>query len=211
MTMRRVGSLLLAIIVGTGSVGATPATPPNAAHFDWVDYQGLASGPTPAAGEYRNPIIAGYYPDPSILRMGDDFYLVNSTFSWFPGIPIWHSRDMVHWRQIGNAISCADQLNFTGLRISEDVFAPALSFHQGRYYIVNTCIACGGNYVITASKPEGPWSKPVWLKNVGGIDPSLFFDDDGTAWLLNNDLPDGGKKFTGQRAIWLRRFDTKML
>jgi xylan 1,4-beta-xylosidase len=211
MTKRRVGSLLLAITVSTGSVGAIAATPPNAAHFDWVDYQGLASGPTPAAGEYRNPIIAGYYPDPSILRMGDDFYLVNSTFSWFPGIPIWHSRDLVHWRQIGNAISRTDQLSFTGLRISEGVFAPALSFHQGRYYIVNTCIACGGNYVITASKPEGPWSKPVWLKNVGGIDPSLFFDDDGTAWLLNNDLPDGGEKYTGQRAIWLRRLDTKSL
>lgn len=183
----------------------------NQAKFERFSYQGIEKGPKAAPGRYRNPIIGGYYPDPSILRAGRDFYLVNSTFSWFPGIPVWHSRDLVHWRQIGNAIDRAGQLDFSGLRISEGVFAPAISYHGGRFFIVNTCIGCGGNYVITASKPQGPWSKPVWLKNVDGIDPSLFFDDDGSAWLVNNDLPENGEQYPGQRAIWLRRFDPKTL
>lgn len=187
-----------------------PALAGNA-KFDQFTYQGVEQGPAPAPGQYRNPIIGGYYPDPSVLRVGEEFYLVNSSFSWFPGIPVWHSRDLVHWRQIGNAIDRPEQADFSRLRISEGLFAPAISYHDGRFYIVNTCIGCGGNYVITATNPGGPWSKPVWLKNVGGIDPSLFFDDDGSAWLLNNDMPEGGEQYPGQRAIWLRRFDPKTL
>jgi xylan 1,4-beta-xylosidase len=211
--MQGLARILITAGAAAGAMAAGAGAPARAndARFEWVDYAGLAAGPEPAAGQYRNPIIAGYYPDPSVLRVGPDFYLVNSTFSWFPGIPIWHSRDLVHWRQIGNAIDQPGQLDFTKLRISEGVFAPAISYHQGRYYIVNTCIACGGNYVITATRPEGPWTKPVWLKNVGGIDPSLFFDDDGSAWLTNNDLPEGGERYTGHRAIWLRRFDLRTL
>lgn len=181
------------------------------ARFDYVAFSGsetLASAP---AGTYRNPILPGYYPDPSITKVGQDFYLVNSTFSWFPGIPVWHSRDLVHWAQIGNAIDRPEQLDFSGLRVSEGVFAPAISHHLGLFYIVNTCVGCGGNYVITAKDPKGPWSKPAWLKNVGGIDPSLFFDDDGSAWLVNNDLPKGSERYPGHRAIWLRRFDLKTL
>jgi xylan 1,4-beta-xylosidase len=183
----------------------------NLARFDWVEYRGVEPGRAPAAGEYRNPILGGFYPDPSIIRVGTDFYLVNSTFSWFPGIPVWHSRDLVHWRQIGNAISRPGQLNFTGLGMSRGVFAPAISHHDGRFYIVNTCVDCGGNFVITARDPKGPWSQPVWLKNVGGIDPSLFFDDDGSAWLVHNWSPKEKQRYSGHMAIWLHRFDTKTL
>jgi alpha-N-arabinofuranosidase len=199
----------VAMLAAVGGI-ALPALA-NEARFDRITYQGVESGAAPKPGQYRNPIIGGYFPDPSVLRVGADFYLVNSSFSWFPGIPVWHSRDLVHWRQIGNAIDRPEQLDFSGRRISEGVFAPAISYHDGRFYIVNTCIGCGGNFVITATKPEGPWSKPVWLKNVDGIDPSLFFDDDGSAWLVNNDLPDEGEKYPGQRAIRLRRFDLKTL
>ncbi|MDB5687060.1 MAG: xylan 1,4-beta-xylosidase, partial [Rhizorhabdus sp.] len=179
----------------------------NVARFDWLEYRGLESGANPGPGSYRNPILAGFYPDPSIVRVGPDFYLVNSSFSWFPGIPIWHSRDLVHWRQIGNAIDRPEQLDFKGLGMSRGVFAPDISHHGGRFYIINTCVDCGGNFVITARDPRGPWSNPVWLKDLGGIDPSLFFDDDGSAWIVNNDGPEGKPLYDGHRAIWLRRFD----
>ena len=181
------------------------------ARFDWVDYRNVETGPAPRAGEYRNPIVAGYYPDPSVVRVGADFYLVNSSFSWFPGLPVWHSRDLVHWRQIGNAIDRKGQLDFTGLGMSRGTFAPDISYHDGLFYIVNTCVGCGGNFVITARKPDGPWSEPVWLKNVDGIDPSLFFDEDGSAWLVHNAGPQGTPRYNGHTAIWLTRFDPKAL
>jgi alpha-N-arabinofuranosidase len=205
MTNLRVVAPLLASVATLCIAAAPTATAP--ALFDWVDYQGVETGPATPAGSYRNPILGGFYSDPSIVRVGADFYLVNSTFSWFPGIPVFHSRDLVHWRQIGNAISRPTQLDFGHLGMSRGVFAPAISHHAGRFYIINTCVDCGGNYVVTATDPAGPWSDPVFLKGVGGIDPSIFFDDDGSAWIVNNDEPAGGSSYDGHRAIWLRRFD----
>jgi len=179
---------------------------PSVARFAWVSYEGK-DGPPPPPGQYRNPILAGFYPDPSLLRVGRDYYLVNSTFTWFPGLPIFHSRDLVNWRQIGNAIDRPTQFDFSGLAVSRGIFAPDLSFHNGRYYLVGTCTDCGGNFVMTARSPAGPWSDPVWLKSVEGIDPSLFFDDDGEAWLVNNRAPEGEPLYSGHRAIWMERFD----
>ncbi|WP_242182618.1 glycoside hydrolase family 43 protein [Sphingomonas sp. CARO-RG-8B-R24-01] len=184
--------------------GAAQAAGP--ARFAWVSYSG-SDGATVPAGSYRNPILAGYHPDPSIVRVGADYYLVNSTFSWFPGIPVFHSRDLVHWRQIGNAIDRPGQLDFTGRAMSEGVFAPAINYHAGRFFIVNTCVKCGGNFVITATNPAGPWSDPVFLPSVEGIDPSLYFDTDGKAWLVNNRAPVGGSKYDGHRALWIEQFD----
>ena len=150
------------------------------ATFDWFEYRGDDRLPKPASGEYANPILQGFYPDPSITRVGDDYYLVHSTFTWFPGIPIFHSRDLVNWTQIGNAIDRPDQLDFKALGLSRGVFAPDISWHDGTFYILNTCVDCGDNFVITAKNPAGPWSNPVWLPELeGAIDPSLFFDEDG--------------------------------
>jgi alpha-N-arabinofuranosidase len=195
-------------VIATGSlVARQPASAaPSIARFDWMSYSG-EGGPPPPAGQYRNPILAGYYPDPAILRVGRDFYLVNSTFTWFPGLPIFHSRDLVNWRQIGNAIDRPGMFDFSGLAVSRGIFAPDLSVHNGRYYMVGTCVDCGGNFVMTARNPAGPWSKPVWLKSVEGIDPSLFFDDDGRAWLINNRPPEGTPLYEGHRALWIERFD----
>lgn len=178
------------------------------ARFAWFEYEGV----DPDAGaleerDYRNPVLAGFYPDPSIVRAGDDYYLVNSTFAWFPGIPVFHSRDLVHWTQIGSAIDRPGMLDFSGLGVSRGVFAPAISFHEGRFYITNTCVDCGGNFIVTAEDPAGPWSDPVWLPEVGGIDSSLFFDDDGSVYVLNNDEPPGGSTYSGHRAIWIRQID----
>jgi alpha-N-arabinofuranosidase len=176
------------------------------ARFAWFSYSGTDGGSL-AEDQYRNPILAGFYPDPSAVRVGEDYYLVNSTFTWFPGIPVFHSRDLVHWTQIGNAIDRPEQLKFDGLTVSRGVFAPAIAWHDGTFYIANTCVDCGGNFVITAKDPAGPWSDPVWLPTVEGIDPSLFFDDDGSAWLINNREPAGGSTYDGHRALWIERFD----
>ncbi len=182
------------------------------ATFDWFEYRGDDRLPKPGVGQYANPILQGFYPDPSITRVGNDYYLVNSTFAWFPGIPVFHSRDLVNWTQIGNAIDRPDQLDFKALGLSRGVFAPDVSWHDGTFYILNTCVDCGGNFVITAKNPAGPWSNPVWLPEIdGGIDPSLFFDEDGSAWLVNNLPPPGTPLYDGHRAIWIQRFDTKAL
>lgn len=184
------------------------------ATFDWVDYRGADATDRVAitADQYRNPILKGFYPDPGITRVGRDYYLVNSTFAWFPGIPVFHSRDMVTWRQIGNAIDRADQLDFATLGLSRGVFAPTIAHHAGTFYIINTCVDCGGNFIVTARDPKGPWSKPVWLPTLaGGIDPSLFFDDDGSAWIVNNGAPEGTPRYDGHRAIWAQRFDAKTM
>lgn len=180
----------------------------QSASFDWFEYKGDDQLPAPKMGEYRNPILNGFYPDPSITRVGDDYYLVSSTFSWFPGIPVFHSRNLVDWRQIGNAIDRPTQLDFSKLGLSRGVFAPAIEHRAGIFYILNTCVDCGGNFVITARNPAGPWSDPIWLPEiVDGIDPSLFFDEDGSAWILNNGPPVGPPRYDGHRAIWLQRFD----
>ena len=158
--------------------------------------------------EYRNPILAGYYPDPSICRVGDDYYLTNSTFAHFPGLPIFHSKDMVNWTQIGNAIDRPDQLPYDGAGISRALFAPAISYHDGLFYLVCTMIDAGGNFLITAEDPAGPWSDPIWL-DFDGIDPSLYFDEStGRAWMLNNGVPpDNAPLYDGHRAVWIQEWD----
>lgn len=189
---------------------ATVAAAQPVARFDYFDYRGRdPPGRTLKApeGEYRNPILSGFYSDPSVVRVGRDYYLVTSTFSFFPGIPIFHSRDLVNWTQIGNAIHRPDQLDFGRLGISRGVFAPDISHRDGVFYILNTCVDCGGNFLITAKDPAGPWSDPVWLKEIDGIDPSLAFDADGGAWILNNGPPPGPAKYDGHRAIWIQAFD----
>ena len=178
------------------------------AQFEWLAYESH-DDPAPA-GQYRNPVIPGFHPDPSIVRVGKDFYAVTSTFSWFPGLPILHSTDLVNWRLIGNAIDRPTQLDFSGLGTNRGLFAPAITHHDGRFWIVNTCIECGGNFLITADDPAGPWSDPVWLE-FGGIDPSLFFDADGRAWIVYNDAPPGEPEYEGHRALWLQQFDPQAM
>jgi alpha-N-arabinofuranosidase len=202
----RIAAALLALSL-------TAAAPAPVARFAWFDYRGedpvdraVKAGPD----EYRNPILQGFYPDPSIERVGDDYYLVNSTFSYFPGLPIFHSRDLVSWTQIGNAIDRPTQFDFKRIGLSRGIFAPDISYHAGRFYLAGTCVDCGGNFVMTAKRAAGPWSDPHW-NAIDGIDPSLFFDKDGSAWILNNGPPTGQPEYDGHRAIWIQRFDAKTL
>ena len=162
--------------------------------------------------QYRNPILGGFYPDPSICRAGDDYYLVNSTFVYFPGLPIFHSKDLVNWKQIGHALDRPEQLKLDGAGVSAGLYAPAITYHNGKFYIVCTNVSDIGNFVITADHPAGPWSNPVALPNMPGIDPSIFFDDNGDGYIVwNSDPPNNKALYDGHRAIRMIRFDEKKL
>lgn len=126
-------------------------------------------------------MLPGFHADPSICRVGDDYYLATSSFEYFPGVPIFHSRDLVHWRQIGNVLTRKSQLNLEGLGSSLGIYAPTLRYHRGTFYMVTTVVGGGGNFYVTAPDAAGPWSDPVWLDREGA-DPSLFFDEDGKVY-----------------------------
>ena len=186
----------------------------DAAVFSYVSYRG--HDPIEAAmplkpGQFRNPILSGVHPDPSIVRVGRDYYIVNSSFGFYPGLPIYHSRDLVNWTQIGNAIDRPDMLDFSGLGISRAVFAPTIRHHNKLFYIVNTCTDCGGNFIITAKNPAGPWSSPIFLPPVDGIDAEIFFDADGRVWISNNGPPIGTPRYDGHRALWIQELDLKLM
>lgn len=204
-SIRRLRALWLCLLALLGA----HAHAQDAVLFDGFDYQGhdpAFDQPLPP-DHYRNPVLAGFYPDPSVVRAGDRFYLVNSSFAYYPGIPVFESRDLVHWQPIGHVIDRPTELDFDGLGMSRGVFAPAIAHHDGVFYVVNTAVDAGGNFIATAKNPAGPWSEPVWLRDVDGIDPSLFFDDDGKAYLLNNGAPAGKPLYEGHRAIWLQQID----
>lgn len=156
-----------------------------------------------------NPIIPGFYPDPSICRVGGDYYLACSSFELCPGVPIFHSRDLAHWEQI-----CYAMTPENGFHMERDsgvggVMAPTLRYHDGLFYIINANFSDKGNYIVTAEDPAGPWSEPHWLDDVPGIDASLFFDDDGQAYIMGTgDVWDNG---TGvkERGIWLAKYDVE--
>ena len=151
--------------------------------------------------KYQNPVVTGCYPDPSVCRAGEDYYLVNSTFEFFPGVPVFHSKDLVHWRQIGHCITRNEQLKLiTGRMNNTGIFAPTIRYHKGIFYMVVTNVANGeagtGNFYVWTKDPAGEWSDPVFL-NTPGIDPSFFFDDDGKAYYMG----------TGEPEIYLREMD----
>ena len=140
--------------------------------------------------KFRNPILRGSYPDPSICRVGEDFYLVNSSFEYFPGVPIWHSRDLMHWRQIGHCLTRRSQLPLDGAAPSDGIYAPTIRHHRGRFYMVTTNAITGQgfrNFYVSADDPASEWSDPIWLDQ-RGIDPSLLFDDGKVYFTANGSL-----------------------
>ena len=153
-----------------------------------------------------NPILSGFYPDPSVLKVGSDYYLINSTFAYFPGIPVFHSKDLKNWKQIGNVINRPSQMNFMGHRMTRGLFAPAIDYHNGTYYVTCTLIDKGGNFVVTSKDPAGPWSDPIFIPEARGIDPSLFFDGDKAYILYNSDAPDNKPQYSGHRTIRMYEF-----
>ncbi len=162
--------------------------------------------------KFTNPILAGFYPDPSICSVDQDFYLVNSTFAYYPGIPVFHSRDLVNWKLIGHVMDRPEQLNLDSLGVSRGIFAPAIRYNNGIFYVTCTLVDRGGNFVVTANHAAGPWSDPVWIPQINGIDPSMFFDDDGKAYILYNSIaPDDKPLYNGHRTIRLYEFNLDSL
>lgn len=167
---------------------------------------------TANAQSFQNPILAGYYPDPSICQAGEDYYIVNSSFAYYPGLPLFHSKDLLNWKMIGYAMDRSEQLNLDSAGVSRGLFAPAITYHNGTFYIVCTEVSKLGNFVITAKDPRGPWSNPVSLPEVNGIDPSLFFDDNGKAYIVFNSIPPGNVSMhDGHRTIRMFEFDAAAL
>ncbi|MGE6353945.1 glycoside hydrolase family 43 protein [Flavobacterium sp. NPDC079362] len=181
------------------------------AAFDWFDYQGKDDAYTNVSksdAEYLNPILAGFYPDPTICRVGNKFYLVNSSFCYFPGLPIFESTDLVNWKQIGNIIDRPEQANFGNSRLSGGMYAPTLRYHNGTFYVICTNVSGVGNFIVTAKNPAGPWSNPMVIPGVDGIDPDIFFDDDGKVYITHNGPPPNNISIhDGHRAIYMFEYD----
>jgi xylan 1,4-beta-xylosidase len=184
----------------------------STAHFDFFRYKGeddyYIRNPLTDDDQFYNPVLPGWYSDPSICTNGEDYFLVTSTFSYFPGVPIFHSKDLVNWKQIGHVLDRPSQLKLDGQGVSQGIFAPAISYnpHNKTYYMITTNIG-GGNFFVKTKDPFGAWSDPIWLRDVKGIDPSFFFDDDGRAYIVNNDAPDSTVLYDGHRAIRIQEFE----
>ncbi len=158
----------------------------------FIAFASLTAAETPAPpAAYQNPVLPGFFPDPSLVRVGEDYYLVNSTFQYFPAIIISHSKDLVHWKQIGHVFSDPTSLDLTGFDDGCGIWAPDISYHDGEFYIFyclvqlkkDRSVNVRGNYVTRSKSITGPWSKPVQLTEEGN-DPSHFVDDDGTHYML---------------------------
>jgi len=162
--------------------------------------------------EFYNPILQGCYPDPSITRKGSDYYLVCSSFAMFPGVPIFHSKDLVNWTQIGHVLDRVSQLKVQDCGISAGVYAPQILYNPNNdtFYMITTEFAGGfGNIIVKSKDPLKGWSDPVKL-NFDGIDPSIFFDDNGKAYIVHNDAPDKGKElYNGHRVIKVWEYDVE--
>lgn len=149
----------------------------------------------------QNPIIRGFNPDPSICRTGEDYYLVTSSFEYFPGIPIYHSRDLVNWEQIGNCLQDPEDFPYAEVSDSGGVWAPTIRYENGTFYVTATFDACG-NFIVHTKDPWGKWSKPVWIP-IGGIDPSIYFEDGRAYYCTNQAL------HCGQEEISLYEIDVE--
>ena len=161
-------------------------------------------------GSFANPVVAGFHPDPSVCRVGGDYYLACSSFEYFPGVPILHSRDLVHWDHIGNALDRPSQLSLPPTTPSSGgVYAPTLRHHDGRFWLIVTTVTSGAStMVFTATDPAGPWSEPIRVPGVEGIDPDLAWDDEGRCWCTYAGVeqvridPTTGESFGPPARLW---------
>ena len=164
------------------------------------------------ANEFYNPILQGCYPDPAITRKGDDYYLVASSFAMFPGVPIFHSKDLVNWKQIGHVLDRVSQLDVHDTGISQGVYAPGITYNENNdtFYMITTAFAGGaGNIIVKTKDPMQGWGEPIKM-DFDGIDPSIFFDDDGKAYVVHNDAPNKGEElYQGHRVIKVWEYDVE--
>jgi Beta-xylosidase len=191
-----------------------PSANGQIASFDYFKYKGNDSRfaqKIDPKNQYYNPVIAGFYPDPSICRKGDTYYLVNSSFSYYPGVPIFTSKDLVNWTQLGHVLDRPSQLNLVNQEISQGIFAPAIEYnpHNDTFYMITTSSWGIGNFYVKSKDPAKGWSDPILLPEIDGIDPSFFFDEDGKGYIVHNAAPQGKADWDQQRAIRLYEFDVE--
>ena len=162
------------------------------------------------AGEFYSPVLQGCYPDPAITRKGDDYYMVCSSFAMFPGVPIFHSKDLVNWTDLGGVLNNVNEFNPHDTGISQGVYAPGITYnpHNDTFYMIVTAFSGGlGNIIVKTKDPKKGWGSPIKL-DFGGIDPSVFFDDNGKGYIVHNDAPDKGKElYNGHRVIKIWEYD----
>jgi len=160
--------------------------------------------------EFYSPILQGCYPDPAITRKGDDFYMVCSSFAMFPGVPIFHSKDLVNWTDLGGVLNNVSEFNPHDTGISAGVYAPGITYnpHNDTFYMIVTAFTGGlGNIIVKTKDPKKGWGSPIKLA-FNGIDPSIFFDDNGKGYVVHNDAPDKGKElYNGHRVIKVWEYD----
>lgn len=205
--------LIIGLLFSFANADAQKRNNPSAPLFTQFVYQGddQVYKDYPLSGnEFYNPILQGCYPDPSITRKGDDYYLVASSFAMFPGVPIFHSKDLVNWKQIGHVLDRKSQLKVQDSGIAAGIYAPSIKYnpYNDTFYMITTQFAGAvGNMVVKTKDPFKGWSEVYKLK-FDGIDPSLFFDDDGKAYVIHNDAPDRGKElYEGHRVIKIWEYD----
>ncbi len=153
----------------------------------------------------ENLIQYGFYPDPSVCRVGECYYMVHSSFAYAPGLPIFESRDLKNWRQIGHVLEDEEHLKLAEAGVSQGLFAPTIRYHQGMFYVIVTNMPSGVNFYVTAEQPEGPWSLPVPLEGAIGIDPSLYFEDDKCYYIGQREKKDAA--YYGDCEIWIQELD----
>lgn len=211
-----VSAAMMAAAVSCATASADIEPQKSHAIFSSFTYEGnddyYAANPLASDSSFYNPVLPGWYSDPSVCTNGEgDYYLVTSTFTYFPGVPIFHSRDLVNWEQKGHVLTRPSQLqNMEKQHVSGGIFAPDIAYNPANktYYMITTNVG-SGNFFVKTQDPTGEWSDPVMLPEVQGIDPAFFFDEDGKAYIVNNDdAPNGAPEYPGHRTVRVVEFDT---
>lgn len=212
-----VSAAMMAAAVSCATASADIEPQKSHAIFSSFTYEGnddyYAANPLASDSSFYNPVLPGWYSDPSVCTNGEgDYYLVTSTFTYFPGVPIFHSRDLVNWEQKGHVLTRPSQLqNMEKQHVSGGIFAPDIAYNPANktYYMITTNVG-SGNFFVKTQDPTGEWSDPVMLPEVQGIDPAFFFDEDGKAYIVNNDdAPNGAPEYPGHRTVRVVEFDTE--
>ncbi|WP_297094660.1 glycoside hydrolase family 43 protein [uncultured Draconibacterium sp.] len=215
LTSQLTALAMLFTFVASGVQPVKKGTSTNAPVFSNFVYQGdddVYKKYPLEEGEFYSPILQGCYPDPAITRKGDDYYLVCSSFAMFPGVPIFHSKDLVNWTDLGGVLDNPETFDTHDCGISAGVYAPGITYnpYNDTFYMITTAFTGGLNNIIVKTKdPKKGWGDPIKLA-FGGIDPSIFFDDNGKAYIVHNDAPDRGKElYNGHRVIKIWEYDVE--